>query len=227
MQWPTSSAEEACAWASVRPDARYGRTRGSVTQQRRKESFTHPLTVAGAAAGRLAHYAVSGVVGGLIIRGVTKRTPDGQPAVRKALVGGITRGIVAGRWIASAAEEARLKAGDMIAEARTTLGEEAPPPSAVSIAGNDLRQVTAVVELSRHTLRVVRQNYGLAIGVDLLGLLASAGGSMNPVLAALLHNMSSIAVVGNSARLVNHTPHLPRVTDGELKAAPLEDRRVH
>ncbi|MFB7738450.1 heavy metal translocating P-type ATPase [Streptomyces sp. NPDC056112] len=97
----------------------------------------------------------------------------------------------------------------------------------IALAGNDLRQVAAVVELSRHTLRLVRQNYGLAIGVNLLGLLASAGGSINPVLAALLHNMSSIAVVGNSARLVNHTPHLPRVINGELKAAPLEDRRVH
>ncbi|MGW3628108.1 HAD-IC family P-type ATPase [Streptomyces sp. NPDC000880] len=96
----------------------------------------------------------------------------------------------------------------------------------IALAGNDLRQVAAVVELSRHTLRVVRQNYGLAIGVNLLGLLAGAGGSMNPVLAALPHNTSSIAVVGNSARLVNHTPHLPRTTDEVLTAAPMEDRRV-
>ncbi|GGX23758.1 heavy metal translocating P-type ATPase [Streptomyces chryseus] len=96
----------------------------------------------------------------------------------------------------------------------------------IALAGNDLRQVAAVVELSRHTLRVVRQNYGLAIGVNLLGLAASAGGSMNPVFAALLHNTSSIAVVANSARLVNHTPHLPHLTDEQLTAAPLESRRV-
>ncbi|WP_030411377.1 heavy metal translocating P-type ATPase [Streptomyces sp. NRRL S-1448] len=96
----------------------------------------------------------------------------------------------------------------------------------IALPGDDLRQVPAVVELSRHTLRVVRQNYGLAIGVNLLGLIAGAGGSMNPVLAALLHNTSSIAVVGNSARLVNHTPHLPPTTDTILTAAPLEDRRV-
>ncbi|MCW7987424.1 metal ABC transporter ATPase [Streptomyces platensis subsp. clarensis] len=96
----------------------------------------------------------------------------------------------------------------------------------IALPGDDLRQVPAVVELSRHTLRVVRQNYGLAIGVNLLGLIAGAGGSMDPVLAALLHNTSSIAVVGNSARLVNHTPHLPRTADEVLMAAPLEDRRV-
>ncbi len=118
-----------------------------------------------------------------------------------------------------------------LADIGITMGEHsshvALETADIALAGNDLRQVAAVVELSRHTLRVVRQNYGLAIGVNLLGLLAGAGGSMNPVLAALLHNTSSIAVVGNSARLVNHTPHLPRESDGVLKAAPLEDRRVH
>ncbi|WP_262370874.1 hypothetical protein [Streptomyces sp. WAC01526] len=96
----------------------------------------------------------------------------------------------------------------------------------IALPGDDLRQVSAVAELSRHTLRVVRQNYGLAIGVNLLGLVAGAGGSINPVHAALLHNTSSIAVVANSARLVNHTPHLPQTTDDMLTAAPLEDRRV-
>ncbi|MEU6665627.1 DUF1490 family protein [Streptomyces sp. NPDC046727] len=97
----------------------------------------HPLAVAGSAAGRLAHYAISGVVGGLIIRGVSKRLPDGTSAARKAVVSGIASGIVAGRWLASAAEEARLRAGDMIAEARTSLGEEAPPPSAVGVESRD------------------------------------------------------------------------------------------
>lgn len=97
----------------------------------------HPVALAGAAAGRLAHYVVSGVVGGLIIRGVSKRLPEAKPAARKALVGGIANGIVAGRWVASATEEARLKAADMLAEARTTLGEEAPPPSAVSVENHD------------------------------------------------------------------------------------------
>lgn len=89
----------------------------------------HPLTIAGTAAGKLAHYAVSGVVGGLII----KNLPAAKPAARKALVGGLAGGIVASRWLASAAEEARLKAGDVLAEARTSLGEEVPPPSAVDV----------------------------------------------------------------------------------------------
>ncbi|TVL90433.1 DUF1490 family protein [Streptomyces sp. SAJ15] len=93
----------------------------------------HPVALAGSVAGRLAHYAVSGVVGGLIIQ----RLPEAKPAARKALVGGLAGGIVASRWLASAAEEARLKAGDMLAEARTNLGEEVPPPSAVGGEDHD------------------------------------------------------------------------------------------
>ncbi|QES47776.1 hypothetical protein DEJ50_08090 [Streptomyces venezuelae] len=89
----------------------------------------HPLAIVGATAVKLAHYAVCGAVGALII----KKLPDAQPAARKALVSGLASGIVASRWLSSAAEEARLKAGDMLAEARTSLGEEVPPPSAVKV----------------------------------------------------------------------------------------------
>ncbi|MER7000871.1 DUF1490 family protein [Streptomyces sp. NPDC000410] len=93
----------------------------------------HPLAIVGATAGKLAHYAVSGVVGGLII----KNLPAAKPAARKALVSGLAGGIVAGRWLAEATEEARLKAGDVLAEARTSLGEEVPPPSAVEVNHDD------------------------------------------------------------------------------------------
>lgn len=96
-----------------------------------------PAAFAGAALGRLAHHAVSGVVGMAILRGASKAAPKAKPAARKAMVGGLAGGIVAARWLGSAAEEARLKAGDMMAEARSSLGEEAPPPSAVDISGHD------------------------------------------------------------------------------------------
>ncbi|MER7110520.1 DUF1490 family protein [Streptomyces sp. NPDC000229] len=97
----------------------------------------HPAAVAGAAVGRLAHHAVSGVVGGLVIRAAVKAAPTAKPAARRALVNGMAGGIVAGRRLGAAAEEARLKAGDLLAEARQQLGEEAPPPSAVGVEGHD------------------------------------------------------------------------------------------
>jgi hypothetical protein len=84
----------------------------------------HPAAVAGAAAGRLVHYAFSGVVGAAVLRGAARAAPRVKPAARKAMVSGVAGGIVAARWLGSAAEEARLKAGDVLAEARSSLGED-------------------------------------------------------------------------------------------------------
>ncbi len=85
----------------------------------------------------------------------------------------------------------------------------------VALARDDIRDVATVLDLSRHTLRVVRQNYALSLGVNAGGIIIGALGALNPILAALLHNLSTIAVVGNSARLIRYG----RVT---VRASPTE-----
>lgn len=77
---------------------------------------------------RLAHYAVAGTVGNLIARGAARATPALRPHVRRLLVTSVAQGIVLTRKLEGAAEESRLKAGDLIAEARAKLGEATPPP---------------------------------------------------------------------------------------------------
>jgi cation-transporting P-type ATPase C len=72
----------------------------------------------------------------------------------------------------------------------------------IALASNDLRQVASVIRLGSHALFVIRQNYALSIGVNGIGLIAAAAGTLNPVFAAMLHNLSSVAVVANSARLI-------------------------
>jgi manganese/zinc-transporting P-type ATPase C len=44
----------------------------------------------------------------------------------------------------------------------------------------------------------------MSIAVNALGLLIGAGGALSPVLAAVLHNASSVAVVANSSRLIRY-----------------------
>jgi len=56
---------------------------------------------------------------------------------------------------------------------------------------------------------VIRQNYAMAIAVNAIGLLVGAGGALSPVLAAILHNASSVAVVANSSRLIGFKPLRP------------------
>ena len=76
----------------------------------------------------------------------------------------------------------------------------------VSLASDDLRQVAEVMDISRRTMSVVRQNYALALGANSIGLYLAAAGSINPIIAALLHNLSTILVVFNSSRLIGYNP---------------------
>lgn len=91
----------------------------------------------------------------------------------------------------------------------------------ITLAGAGLDGAATVIALSRRTMGVIRQNYGLAIGVNVLGLLAGAGGRLSPVLAAVLHNASSIAVVLNSSRLVGYEPLLDDAGGHPLRGVPL------
>lgn len=76
----------------------------------------------------------------------------------------------------------------------------------IALAGDDLERLLDVRALGRASVGVIRQNYGLAIAVNAVGLIVGAGGALSPVLAAVLHNASSILVVGNSSRMIGATP---------------------
>lgn len=74
----------------------------------------------------------------------------------------------------------------------------------VALAGDDLHRLLEVRDLGRRSIGLICQNYAMSIAVNAAGLLVSAGGAMSPVVAAILHNASSMAVVGNSARLIRY-----------------------
>ncbi|MCF7549623.1 cation-translocating P-type ATPase [Pseudonocardia sp. WMMC193] len=78
----------------------------------------------------------------------------------------------------------------------------------VALAGDDLHTLLELRDLGRRTITHVRQNYGMSIAVNAAGLAVSAAGALSPVVAAILHNASSVAVVGNSSRLIRY--RLPR-----------------
>ena len=80
--------------------------------------------------------------------------------------------------------------------------------SDVTLVGGDPRSVAAAIELSRATMRVIRQNLFWAFAYNLLlipvamGVLYPAFGiTLNPALAAGAMALSSVSVVLNSLRL--------------------------
>jgi hypothetical protein len=78
---------------------------------------------------RLVDYAIAGTIGQLIVRAAVAARPYLAPAARRATVAGLAGGMLAGRRLAVAAEEARLVVGDLVAEAHAKVGEAAPAPA--------------------------------------------------------------------------------------------------
>jgi len=71
----------------------------------------------------------------------------------------------------------------------------------VTIQREDLAEIVRLLELSRRTFRIVRQNLAWAFGYNLIGITIAAFGLLRPVFASAAMVLSSVCVVANSMRL--------------------------
>jgi len=72
----------------------------------------------------------------------------------------------------------------------------------IALMSNDLRRLPFLVRLSRGARSVIYQNLGVGGLFIVVGLTLSGLGLLNPIVAAMLHNVGSLIVVFNSARLI-------------------------
>ena len=73
--------------------------------------------------------------------------------------------------------------------------------AAVVLMNGSLPKIVEVLNLSRKTMRVVRQNLFWAFFYNSVGISLAVAGILNPIMAAAAMLLSSVSVVGNSMRL--------------------------
>jgi len=72
----------------------------------------------------------------------------------------------------------------------------------IVLADGDLGQLVYLRELSQQTLKIVHQNFWLAVSTNLIGAGLGIFGLLPPVLAGLLHIVHSLGIMANSGRLL-------------------------
>ena len=82
--------------------------------------------------------------------------------------------------------------------------------SDIALMADDMMMVSEMFALSRRTYRIIKQNiWVFAVFVNVAGVTLSGMGFLTPIIGAVIHNVSSIFVVLNSARMLTYTSGQP------------------
>lgn len=93
----------------------------------------------------------------------------------------------------------------------------------IALMTDDLTKIPYVLELGRATLKTINYNIAFAMAFNLLAIAASGMGYLNPILGAVAHNLGSVLVVLNSAKLIRKRfrQSAPHVTPSLTGSRPL------
>ena len=140
---------------------------------------------------------VRALAGDLGIEGEGEMRPDAKLALLDALTASGHRPLMVGDGIndgpALAAAHASI--------APATASDVSQQAADAVFLGKGLMPVALAITVARWTMRIIRQNFGFAIGYNMLAVPLALAGLVTPLIAAIAMSLSSLVVVGNSMRL--------------------------
>jgi len=76
----------------------------------------------------------------------------------------------------------------------------------IALMSDDLSTITDSIDLGRKTFGRIKQNLGISIVFNIVGIGLAASGYLSPIGAAVAHNIACVGVILNSVRLVRYVP---------------------
>jgi copper-(or silver)-translocating P-type ATPase len=73
----------------------------------------------------------------------------------------------------------------------------------IALVSDDIKAIPHLLSLSRKTMNTIKWNLSLSMLLNFVAIILAMIGILNPVLGALVHNLGSVAVIINSALLLN------------------------
>ena len=95
-----------------------------------------------------------------------------------------------------------LAAGDISIAMGAAGSDVAIHSASIALLNSNLSRIPFLIELSRRTIAVIRQNMAIGVLFIVVFLALAGAGYVSPVTAALVHVASGLIVIFNSARLV-------------------------
>jgi Cd2+/Zn2+-exporting ATPase len=74
----------------------------------------------------------------------------------------------------------------------------------IALTGDDLTKTSEAIALSRKTVSIIKQSIFISIVINGVALILASAGEIGPVVGAIVHNIGSVVVVGNSSRLIGY-----------------------
>lgn len=73
----------------------------------------------------------------------------------------------------------------------------------IALVSDDIKCIPHLLNLSQKTMRTIKLNLTLSMALNFAAIVLAMTGILNPILGALVHNVGSVAVIINSAVLLN------------------------
>lgn len=103
----------------------------------------------------------------------------------------------------------------------TNCTDTAMETSDITINSEDPLKLPEFISLGKRTMKIVHQNFAVTIAVNTAAMMMGALGFINPLLASVVHNVSTLGVVLNSTRVLKRSK--PRLVLLPTAAEQLED----